>query len=183
MQLNQLRDKPGATKERTRVGRGPGSGKGKTAGRGHKGQKSRTGVSIRGFEGGQMPIYRRLPKRGFNVLNPKELAVVNIGRLQKLIDAGRLDASKPVDGAALEAAGMVRQRRDGIRLLASGELKAKLAITVDHASASAISAVEKAGGTVTIVASKVSPEVADANKAKAEKRADKKKTKAGKGSE
>jgi large subunit ribosomal protein L15 len=187
MQLNQLRDKPGATKERTRVGRGPGSGKGKTAGRGHKGQKSRTGVSIRGFEGGQMPIYRRLPKRGFNVLNPKELAVVNIGRLQKLIDSGRLDASKPVDGAALEAAGMVRQRRDGIRLLASGELKAKLAITVDHASASAISAVEKAGGTVTIVAPKVSPEDADANKLKAEKRADKKagkkSSKSGKGNE
>jgi large subunit ribosomal protein L15 len=135
----------------------------------------------------QMPIYRRLPKRGFNVLNPKELAVVNIGRLQKLIDSGRLDASKPVDGAALEAAGMVRQRRDGIRLLASGELKAKLAITVDHASASAISAVEKAGGTVTIVAPKVSPEDADANKLKAEKRADKKagkkSSKSGKGNE
>lgn len=187
MQLNQLRDKPGATKERTRVGRGPGSGKGKTAGRGHKGQKSRTGVSIRGFEGGQMPIYRRLPKRGFNVLNPKELAVVNIGRLQKLVDAGRLDSSKPVDGPALEAAGMVRQRRDGIRLLASGELKSKLAITVDHASAAAIAAVEKAGGTVTIVASKVSSEDVDANKAKADKRAAKKTgkstTKAGKDSE
>ena len=152
MQLNQLRDKPGATKERTRVGRGPGSGKGKTAGRGHKGQKSRTGVSIRGFESGQMPIYRRLPKRGFNVLNPKEFAVINVGRLQKIIDDGRLDASKPVDGAALEAAGMVRPRRDGIRLLASGELKAKLAITVDHASAAAIAAVEKAGGSVTIIA-------------------------------
>lgn len=177
MQLNQLRDKPGATKERTRVGRGPGSGKGKTAGRGHKGQKSRNGVAIAGFEGGQMPIYRRLPKRGFNALNPKELAVVNIGRLQKLIDAGRLDASKPVDGAALEVAGMIRRRRDGIRLLASGELKAKLAITVDHASAAAVAAVEKAGGTVTIVAPKAVAEGAGAKK-------DKKKTaKDGKDSE
>lgn len=152
MQLNQLRDKPGATKERTRVGRGPGSGKGKTAGRGHKGQKSRNGVSISGFEGGQMPIYRRLPKRGFNVLNPKEYAVINLGRLQKLIDAGRLDAGKPVDGAALEVAGIVRRRRDGIRLLATGDLTSKISITVDHASKAAIAAVEKAGGSVTVAA-------------------------------
>ena len=168
MQLNQLRDKPGATKERTRIGRGPGSGKGKTGGRGNKGQKSRTGVSISGFDGGQMPIYRRLPKRGFNALNPKEFAVVNLGRLQKSIDAGRIDAGKPVDGAALEAAGLVRARRDGIRLLAAGELKVKLAITVDHASASAIAAVEKAGGSVTIVAAKPKPEQKGRAKARAE---------------
>jgi len=152
MQLNQLKDKPGATKKRMRVGRGAGSGKGKTAGRGYKGQKSRTGVSITGFEGGQMPIYRRLPKRGFNALNPSEFAVVNIGRIQQAVDAGRLDASKPVDGAALETAGLVRTRRDGVRLLASGELKAKIEITVDHASAGAQAAVEKAGGSVTISA-------------------------------
>ncbi|MDG2242031.1 MAG: 50S ribosomal protein L15 [Rhodospirillaceae bacterium] len=168
MQLNQLRDKPGATEKRTRVGRGPGSGKGKTAGRGHKGQKSRTGVSIRGFEGGQMPIYRRLPKRGFNVVNPKEFAVINVGRLQQVIDEDRLDAKKPIDGDALEAAGLVRPRRDGVRLLASGELKTKLSITVDHASAAAIAAVEKAGGSVTVI----SPaSAADEAKPKKEKKA------------
>lgn len=166
MQLNQLRDKPGATEKRTRVGRGPGSGKGKTAGRGHKGQKSRTGVSIRGFEGGQMPIYRRLPKRGFNVVNPKEFAVINVGRLQKVIDEGRLDAKKPIDGDALEAAGLVRPRRDGVRLLASGELKAKLTITVDHASAAAIAAIEKAGGSVTVNAPAPAAEQAKPKKEK-----------------
>ena len=155
MQLNQLRDKPGATKERTRVGRGAGSGKGKTAGRGNKGQKSRTGVAIKGFEGGQMPIYRRLPKRGFNSLNTKEFAVVNLGRIQKAIDSGSLDGSKNVDANALEAAGLIRKRRDGIRLLASGEIKAKIDITVDHASAAAVSAVEKAGGSVTVAPVKV----------------------------
>lgn len=152
MQLNQLRDKPGATGKRTRVGRGAGSGKGKTAGRGYKGQKSRSGVAIKGFEGGQMPIYRRLPKRGFNARNPKEFAVINIGRLQKAVDAGRLDAKGAIDGAALEAAGLVRQRRDGIRLLATGEISAKLALTVDYASPAAVAAVEKAGGSVTIAA-------------------------------
>lgn len=166
MQLNQLRDKPGATEKRNRVGRGPGSGKGKTAGRGHKGQKSRTGVSIRGFEGGQMPIYRRLPKRGFNVVNPKEFAVINVGRLQKVIDEGRLDAKKPIDGDALEAAGLVRPRRDGVRLLASGELKAKLTIAVDHASAAAIAAVEKAGGSVTVNAPAPAAEEAKPKKEK-----------------
>lgn len=152
MQLNQLKDKPGATKKRMRIGRGAGSGKGKTGGRGYKGQKSRTGVSITGFEGGQMPIYRRLPKRGFNAMNPSEFAVVNVGRIQQAVDAGRLDAAKPVDGAALEAAGLVRSRRDGVRLLASGELKAKIDISVDHASAAAQAAVEKAGGKVTVLA-------------------------------
>ncbi|NKB45370.1 MAG: 50S ribosomal protein L15 [Alphaproteobacteria bacterium] len=182
MQLNQLRDKPGATEKRTRVGRGPGSGKGKTAGRGHKGQKSRTGVSIRGFEGGQMPIYRRLPKRGFNIVNPKEFAVINVGRLQKVIDEGRLDAGKPVDGAALEAAGMVRQRRDGVRLLASGELKAKLAITVDHASAAAIAAVEKVGGSVTVIAKASAADEAKPKKAP-KKKTTKKSDESGEGNE
>lgn len=154
MQLNKLRDNPGATKARTRVGRGPGSGKGKTAGRGMKGQKSRSGVSIKGFEGGQMPIYRRLPKRGFNVLNPKEYAVINVGTLQAAIDAGRVDAAQPVTGEALEAAGLVRSRRDGVRLLGHGELKAKIEIAVDHASKSAAAAVEKSGGTLTILEEK-----------------------------
>lgn len=154
MQLNQLRDKPGATGKRTRIGRGPGSGKGKTGGRGYKGQKSRSGVAVKGFEGGQMPIYRRLPKRGFNARNTKEFAVINVGRLQKAVDAGRLDAKGAIDGAALEAAGLVRARRDGIRLLATGEVNAKLNLTVDYASAAAIAAVEKAGGSVTIAESK-----------------------------
>jgi len=155
MQLNQLRNKSGATKNRTRVGRGAGSGKGRTAGRGMKGQKSRSGVSIKGFEGGQMPLYRRLPKRGFNVLNPKHFAVVNVGRLQRAIDDGRLDAKKSVDGEALEAAGLVRSRRDGIRLLGSGELSSGLDITVDYSTATATAAVKKAGGSVTVRAKKV----------------------------
>lgn len=159
MQLNQLRDKSGATGKRTRVGRGAGSGKGKTGGRGYKGQKSRSGVAIKGFEGGQMPIYRRLPKRGFNARNPKEFAVINIGRLQKAVDAGRLDAKKAIDGAALEAAGLVRTRRDGVRLLATGDVSAKLNVTVDYASPAAVAAVEKAGGSVTVTAP---VEVADA---------------------
>jgi len=171
MQLNQLRDKPGATKKRMRVGRGAGSGKGKTAGRGYKGQKSRSGVSISAFEGGQMPIYRRLPKRGFNPLNPSNFAVVNVGRIQKAIDAGRLDGGKPVDGAALEAAGLVRSRRDGVRLLASGELKAKISITVDHASEAAKAAVEKAGGSVS-VSVPAKPAAEPKKKAKAEKPAE-----------
>ncbi len=149
MQLNQLRDKPGASKVRTRVGRGTGSGKGTTAGRGNKGQKSRSGVSIKGFEGGQMPLYRRLPKRGFNPLNLKKYAVVNIGDLQRAIDSGRLDAAKPIDGSVLEESGLVRASRDGIRLLAKGELSAKVTIALDYASQSAVSAVEKAGGSVT----------------------------------
>ena len=150
MQLNQLRDKAGSIKERTRVGRGAGSGKGKTGGRGMKGQKSRSGVAIKGFEGGQMPIYRRLPKRGFNVLNPKKFSVVNVGRLQQAIDEKRLDAKKPVDGSALEAAGLVRTNRDGIRLLGDGELSEKVEISVDYATKAAVAAVEKAGGSVSL---------------------------------
>lgn len=150
MRLNQIADNPGARKGRMRVGRGIGSGKGKTAGRGVKGQKSRTGVAIKGFEGGQMPLYRRIPKRGFTPPNAKRWQVVNLGTLQKAIDAGRLDAGKPIDAAALVAAGLFKNTWDGVRLLGSGELKTKIDIKVAGASASAIAAVEKAGGKVDL---------------------------------
>jgi len=150
MKLNELSDNQGATKARKRIGRGIGSGKGKTAGQGHKGQKARSGVAIKGFEGGQMPLHRRLPKRGFNNIFAKDYKVVNTGRLQSAIDAGRLDAGKPVDAAALKAAGLVKSAPDGIRLLAKGELKAKINITVAGASKAAVEAVEKAGGSVTL---------------------------------
>ncbi len=154
MKLNELSDNPGATTARTRVGRGPASGKGKTAGRGVKGQKSRSGVAINGFEGGQMPLYMRLPKRGFTPHNQARYAELNIGKLQAAIDAKKLDAKKPLDEDALVAAGVVRRKRDGIRLLAKGTLKAKLDLSVTGASKAAIAAVEKAGGTVTLVAAK-----------------------------
>ena len=154
MRLNELKDNPGATKKRKRVGRGIGSGTGKTAGRGMKGQKSRSGVAINGFEGGQMPIYMRLPKRGFNPLVRKDHAVVNLDRLQKAVDDKKLDAKKPVDEAALIAAGLVRRAGKGVRLLARGELTAKLTIHVNGASKAAIEAVEKAGGSVEIIAAK-----------------------------
>jgi len=150
MRLNDLRDNDGATKLRTRVGRGIGSGKGKTGGRGVKGQKSRSGVSIKGFEGGQMPLHMRLPKRGFNKPNRKAWAEINIGRLQKVIDAGKIDAKKPIDAQILIEAGLVRRELDGIRLLAKGELKTKIDISVAGASKAAIAAVEKAGGKVTL---------------------------------
>ncbi|WP_259780382.1 50S ribosomal protein L15 [Aestuariispira ectoiniformans] len=151
MKLNQLSDNAGAVKDRTRVGRGIGSGKGKTGGRGVKGQKSRSGVSIKGFEGGQMPLYRRLPKRGFtNAPFRKEHAEVNLGRVQKAIDAKKLDASKPVDAAALIAAGLVSKELDGISLLAKGELTTKVDFQVARASKTAIAAVEKAGGSVSL---------------------------------
>lgn len=150
MRLNDLRDNDGATKLRTRVGRGIGSGKGKTGGRGVKGQKSRSGVSIKGFEGGQMPLHMRLPKRGFNKPNRKAWAEINIGRLQKVIDAGKIDAKKPIDTQVLIEAGLVRRELDGIRLLAKGDLKAKIEISVAGASKAAIAAVEKAGGKVTL---------------------------------
>lgn len=152
MQLNELKDNDGATKNRKRVGRGIGSGKGKTCGRGVKGQKSRTGVSINGFEGGQMPIYRRLPKRGFNNFNRVEFATVNLSELQSAIDAKRLDAKKTVDRAALQAAGLIRSSDKGIKLLGNGELKAKIKLEVCKASKSATAAVEKAGGSVTCAA-------------------------------
>jgi large subunit ribosomal protein L15 len=150
MKLDQLRDNPGARKSRIRVGRGIGSGKGKTGGRGGKGQTARTGVAINGFEGGQMPLYRRLPKRGFNNIFALEFVEVNTGRLQQAIDAGRLDAGKPVNAESLRAAGLIGRPRDGVRLLGKGDLKAKLAIEVAGASKSAIALVEKAGGSVKV---------------------------------
>ncbi len=150
MRLNELSDNKGARRARTRVGRGIGSGKGKTSGRGHKGQKSRSGVALKGFEGGQMPLYRRVPKRGFNNPFRRRFAEVNIGRLQKAIDAGKLDAAQPIDEAALVAAGVVRRLRDGVRLLAKGELTSKVTVEVAGASKAAIAAVEKAGGTVIV---------------------------------
>lgn len=151
MRLSDLRDNPGATQARKRVGRGIGSGKGKTAGRGHKGQKSRSGVAIKGFEGGQMPIHRRLPKRGFSNIFSKNFNEVNVGRLQAAIDKKLLDAKKTVTVAALAEAGVIKKVKDGVRLLGQGELKTKLTIEVTGASASAVKAVEKAGGSVSIV--------------------------------
>jgi large subunit ribosomal protein L15 len=150
--LNDLRDNPGSRYKSKRLGRGIGSGKGKTSGRGVKGQGSRTGVSLHGFEGGQMPIYRRLPKRGFNKPNQMHFAEVNIGRLQAAIDAGKIDAAKPIGTAELQAAGLVGNALDGIRLLARGEIKAKVTIAVAGASKAAVEAVEKAGGKVELPA-------------------------------
>jgi large subunit ribosomal protein L15 len=158
MRLNELRDKDGANKKKIRVGRGIGSGKGKTGGRGVKGQKSRSGVAIKGFEGGQMPIHMRLPKRGFNKPNRAKFAEINIGGLQKAIDAKQIDAKKAIDEAVLVEAGVVRRKTDGIRLLAKGALKAKVQITVAGASKAAVEAVEKAGGSVTIIAPTPAPE-------------------------
>lgn len=151
MKLNQISDNPGATKDRMRVGRGIGSGKGKTAGRGVKGQKARTGVSIKGFEGGQMPLHRRLPKRGFNNLYAQDLNEVNLGRIQEAIDAGKLDKAATVTVESLVAAGIIARPRDGVKLLGVGELTAKLSFEVTRASKSAVEAVEKAGGSVSTV--------------------------------
>ncbi|SDY51414.1 50S ribosomal protein L15 [Citreimonas salinaria] len=150
MKLHELRDNDGATQSKKRLGRGPGSGKGKTAGRGIKGQKSRSGVAINGYEGGQMPLYQRLPKRGFNNYNRRDYAVVNLGILQKFVDAGKLDAKADLDEDALVASGAVRRKRDGIRVLAKGELKTALKLSVTGASKAAIDAVEKAGGSLTV---------------------------------
>ena len=153
MKLNPISDNPGATRNRKRVGRGIGSGTGKTSGSGHKGQKARSGVSINGFEGGQMPIHRRLPKRGFNNIFRKNYVEVNLGRLQTAIDAGKLDASKPVDIAALLGAGVISKPRDGVRILAKGELKAKkVEIHAAGASKAAIAAVEAVGGKIVLPA-------------------------------
>jgi len=165
MKLNELRDNEGATKGRMRVGRGIGSGKGKTAGRGVKGQKSRTGVAIKGFEGGQMPLYRRLPKRGFtNAPFRKTFSEVNLGRLQKAIDAGKLDASQPLDEAALQTAGLVGRVYDGVRLLGTGELTSKVTLTVSGASAKARAAVEAVGGSLTVTGvAKARPAAEDAS--------------------
>ena len=148
--LNELAPREGSTKNRMRVGRGPGSGKGKTGGRGVKGQKSRSGVAIHGFEGGQMPLHMRMPKRGFNNPFAKKLVEVNFWRLEQAIAAGKLDAKKPIDAAVLVACGILRRAKDGVKLLGKGELKSKIDITVWHASASAMAAVEKAGGKVTV---------------------------------
>jgi large subunit ribosomal protein L15 len=148
MKLNEIRDNEGAHKKRMRVGRGPGSGKGKTAGRGVKGQKSRSGVAIGGFEGGQMPLYMRMPKRGFNNANALKLAEVNLWRLQDAIDAKKLDIKGEIKGDALVAAGVIRRVKDGVRILGTGEIKSKLNLVVWSASAGAVKAIEAAGGTV-----------------------------------
>ena len=161
MKLNELRDNPGASRKKKRVARGPGSGKGKTAGRGIKGQKSRSGVAINAYEGGQMPLYQRLPKRGFNKPNQRHFAVINLGILQKFIDDGKIDAKKSVTEDVLLESGLVRRKLDGIRLLAKGELKAKLDLTVTGASKAAVEAVEKAGGSITITAPAVAVAAAD----------------------
>ncbi len=150
MELNRLADNPGARRRAMRVGRGIGSGKGKTAGRGHKGQNSRSGVASKGYEGGQMPLARRLPKRGFKNINRKVPDIVNLGRLQTAIDRGKIDSHTPVTIPILRGAGLVGRARDGVRLLAKGELTAKLQIEVTGASQAAIAAVEKAGGSVSV---------------------------------
>ena len=168
MKLNDIRDNSAATRARRRVGRGIGSGTGKTAGSGHKGQKSRSGVSINGFEGGQMPIHRRLPKRGFKNIFRKRYEIVNIGLIQVAVDEGRLDAKKTIDAAALQAAGLIGKPRDGVRLLGKGEIKAKINVDVTGASASAIASVEKAGGKVNL------SQPASVDKKGADKSADKK---------
>ena len=150
MKLHELSDNPGATKKRKRVGRGPGSGTGKMGGRGIKGQKSRSGVAINGYEGGQMPLYQRLPKRGFTKPNRKSYAVVNLGLIQKFIDAKKIDGSAAITEDVLISSGLVRRKLDGIRVLAKGEVTSKLDLQVTGASKSAVEAVEKAGGSLTV---------------------------------
>jgi large subunit ribosomal protein L15 len=152
MKLNEITDNEGALKRRKRVGRGIGSGTGKTGGRGVKGQKARSGVAINGFEGGQMPIYRRLPKRGFNNIFKSDYVVVSIGRIQAAIDAKKLDGKKTVDAAALKAAGVIRREKDGIRIMSDGEIKAKVAIEAMGASKAAVEKIEKAGGSIKLLA-------------------------------
>jgi large subunit ribosomal protein L15 len=152
MKLNEITDNEGATHSHKRLGRGIGSGSGKTAGRGVKGQKARSGVAINGFEGGQMPIYRRLPKRGFNNLFSNDYVVVSLGRIQVAIDAKKLDAKKTIDAAALKAAGVIRRVKDGVRVLSDGELKSKVTIEVAGASKPAIEKIEKAGSTIKLLA-------------------------------
>jgi large subunit ribosomal protein L15 len=154
MKLNEIKDNEGSSKDRIRVGRGIGSGKGKTGGRGVKGQKARSGVAINGFEGGQMPIYRRLPKRGFNNIFSSDFVIVSLGRIQAAIDAKKLDASATIDAASLKAAGVIRREKDGVRILADGELKAKVSIEAAGASKAAVEKIEKAGGSIKL------PEVA-----------------------
>ncbi|XUY27778.1 50S ribosomal protein L15 [Agrobacterium sp. rho-8.1] len=151
MKLNEIKDNEGSTKDRIRVGRGIGSGKGKTGGRGVKGQKARSGVAVNGFEGGQMPIYRRLPKRGFTNIFASEYAEVSIGRVQAAIDAGKLDAKSTVDAAALKAAGVIRRLKDGVRILADGELTTKVSFEVAGASKTAVEKIEKSGGSIKLL--------------------------------
>jgi large subunit ribosomal protein L15 len=177
MRLNELSDRPGATKAKKRLGRGPGSGLGKTSGRGVKGQKARSGVAIKGFEGGQMPLHRRLPKRGFSNIFAKKYNELNLGRIQEAVDSGRLDGKKPITIEALKEAGLIRRAKDGVRLLGQGEIKGKLAFEVTGASASAIKAVEAKGGTVTLK-SITGREVPAADKIKADKTAAKRAAKA-----
>ena len=152
MKLNMIKDNDGATRNSKRVGRGIGSGRGKTSGSGHKGQKARSGVSIKGFEGGQMPIHRRLPKRGFTNIFRKDFAEVNLGRIQAAVDSGKLDASKPVNADELMSAGVIGKAKDGVRVLAKGSISAKVEIHAVGASKAAISAIEAAGGSVVIAA-------------------------------
>ena len=153
MKLNEIKDNEGSTHSRKRLGRGIGSGSGKTGGRGVKGQKSRSGVAINGFEGGQMPIYRRLPKRGFNNIFAADYVVVSLARIQAAVDAGKLDAKKTVDAAALKAAGVIRRVKDCVRVLSDGELKAKISLEVAGASKPAVEKIEKAGGSIKLLAS------------------------------
>ncbi|CAA9513521.1 MAG: LSU ribosomal protein L15p (L27Ae) [uncultured Sphingomonas sp.] len=167
MKLNEIKDNPGARKSRVRVGRGIGSGLGKTAGRGQKGQKARSGVSIFGFEGGQMPLHMRLPKRGFNNIFARDHAEVNLGAIQKVIDAGKLSAEGTIDHDALKAAGLARGGKDGVRLLGKGELTAKVSFRVAGASKGAREAVERAGGSIEIIERKDPAELAAAKKGKA----------------
>ncbi len=174
MRLNELKDIEGARKFRVRIGRGIGSGVGKQGGRGGKGQTARTGVAIGGFEGGQMPLHRRLPKRGFNKWRRKDYNEVSLGALQKAVDEGKLKSGQDVTTANLVEAGILRRSKDGLRLLGSGELKAKLTLTVNHATASAKAAVEKAGGSIKLIEKKI----LEADVAKAKKTAAKKAAKA-----
>ena len=174
MRLNELKDNPGARTMRVRIGRGIGSGMGKQGGRGGKGQTARSGVAIGGFEGGQMPLHRRLPKRGFNKWRPEKFNEINTGALQKAVDEGKLKAGQTVDVGALIAAGILRRPKDGLRVLGHGDLKTKLALTANHASASAKAAIEKAGGSLKLIVKKV----LEADVAKAKKTAAKKAAKA-----
>jgi large subunit ribosomal protein L15 len=167
MKLNELRDNAGARKARMRVGRGIGSGKGKTAGRGQKGQKSRSGVAVKGFEGGQMPLHMRLPKRGFNNIFARDYAEVNLGAVQKMIDAGKIDAKGLLDHSVLKGAGLARGGKDGVRLLGKGELTTKVSFKVAGVSKGAREAVEKLGGSIELIERKDPAELAAAKKGKA----------------
>jgi len=174
MRLNEIKDNAGARKTRVRIGRGIGSGVGKMGGRGHKGQHARTGVAIGGFEGGQMPLFRRLPKRGFSKWRRKDYNELSLGALQAAIEAGKIDAGQAIDVEALVAGGVLRRAKDGVRLLGTGDLKSAIKLTVNHATASAKAAVERAGGSITLIEKKILA----ADVAKAEKSAAKKKAKA-----